>query len=445
MKKIFVIGFGLAAAWAASADPTVSGVSAALSASDNIYTVSYTLAGAPAIVTVDVKTNGVSIGGEHIVTLSGDVNAPIATDGAKSFTWDVGRDWDAAAIGTIPVDIVVTAWTKASPPDVMVLDLVADSSAPVKYYENESFLPGGLLANTDYRVNKLVMKRCHVAGDTFELGVPGRTDRNKPRNVTFGHDFYLAVFEFTQGQWESLTGARKDTSNNPNNTDGNFSYQDWQMRPCQYPAETALREAKWNVFDKTKANPDYRYPHQPYSESLFGLIHVRTGIWVDLPSENQFEVAARPGHTAYGWYGVPIQSADNDPNFPERYKYNGGNIKNGTAYEIPPVRSDANYGTAKVGSYKPNQWGFYDMCGNVSEYMADGWADPPSTTEEPHDYTAFFDTEKKEPKWLTKATQWNGAAGIGFAADGQQGLVTGNRHAGFRVVSNDGFRDPLWK
>lgn len=444
MKNIFCSIAFASAALVAVADPVVSGVSASLAANDNVYTVSYTLTGAPAIVTVNVMTNGVSIGGEHIVTLAGDVNAPIATDGVKSFTWDVGRDWDSPSIGTIPVDIVVSAWTKASPPDVMVLDLVANSSAPVKYYESESFLPGGLLSNADYRVNKLVMKRCHVAGDTFELGVPGRTDRNKARNVTFDHDFYLAVFEFTQGQWEVLTGVRKDfNADNPGNT--MFTCQDWQMRPCQYPAETSLREAKWNVFDVSKANPAYRYPHQPFSESLFGLIHTRTGIWVDLPSENQFEVAARPGHTAYGWYGVPIQSDDNDPNFPERYKYNGGNVENGGTYSLPPANCGAELGTAKVGSYKPNAWGFYDMCGNVSEYMADGWANPPSTTEEPHDYTVFIDAEKTQPKWLTKGTSWNGNAGIGFAADGQQGLVTGNRHLGFRPVSNDGFRETLWK
>ena len=439
MKKIFVIGFGLAAAWVASADPTVGGVSAALSANDNVYTVSYTLAGAPAIVTVDVKTNGVSIGGEHIVTLAGDVNAPIATDGAKSFTWDVGRDWDSAAIGTIPVDIVVTAWTKASPPDVMVLDLLANSSAPVKYYENESFLPGGLLANTDYRVNKLVMKRCHVAGDTFTLGVPSATPgyepRNKERSVKFDHDFYMAVFEFTQGQWEVVAGKRKIG-------DCRFKVQDWQLRPCTHAFFPACRESDIAKGTADDANAAYRYPHQPHETSLFGIIHSRSGVWVDFPSENQWEVAMRPGHTAYGWYGVPI-SVNNttdykDENFPERYKYNGGNLFNGSAYSEPSNDYDANYGTAKVGSYKPNQWGFYDFCGNVCELILDSWANPPSSTEEPKMVDGSTQT-------VVKGTSWNGTAKQGPAGHGIQGFVTNNKHAGWRVVSNDGFRDPLWK
>ena len=55
-------------------------------------TISYTLAHAPAIVTLDIQTNvsgdvWASIGGENIQVLSGDVNRRIATDGEHVIKW----------------------------------------------------------------------------------------------------------------------------------------------------------------------------------------------------------------------------------------------------------------------------------------------------------------------------------------------------------------------
>ena len=61
-----------AAFTALAADPVVSGVTMTQDATTKNVTIGYTLSGADAIVTLDVTTNGVSIGGENLTKVWGD-------------------------------------------------------------------------------------------------------------------------------------------------------------------------------------------------------------------------------------------------------------------------------------------------------------------------------------------------------------------------------------
>ena len=54
-----------------------------------------------------------------------------------------------------------------------------------------------------------------------------------------------------------------------------------------------------------------------------------------------------------------------------RYKFNGGYVDNGDGTCTAPAYTDEEHGTAVVGSYKPNAWGFYDMLGNARECSLD--------------------------------------------------------------------------
>ena len=97
-------------------------------------TVKYALAnqGEPAWVTMDVLTNGVSIGMQNIVRVSGDISqrgadfmagAPVADDGQeKTIVWDARKDW-YGNIGS-NASVVVSAWYTNFVPEVyMVVDL----------------------------------------------------------------------------------------------------------------------------------------------------------------------------------------------------------------------------------------------------------------------------------------------------------------------------------
>ena len=97
-------------------------------------TVKYALAnqGEPAWVEMDVLTNGVSIGMQHVKTVSGDISrygldmvgrGPVADDGLeKTIVWDAHRDWHGNLGSNVTVE--VSAWYTNAPPIVyMVVDL----------------------------------------------------------------------------------------------------------------------------------------------------------------------------------------------------------------------------------------------------------------------------------------------------------------------------------
>ena len=89
-------------------------------------------------------------------------------------------------------------------------------------------------------------------------------------------------------------------------------------------------------------------------------LNKKTGKLFRLPSETQWEYAARGGtKTLYAW--------GNDINC-SLASYSGG--QNSTCYYI---YNGAYRGTAKVGSFPPNKYGLYDMHGNVYEWVQDCW------------------------------------------------------------------------
>lgn len=85
--KQLVFGVTVAAAFAAVADLTVSGWSQ--NATSGLVTVNYTLTGSETkIVTLDVVTNGVSIGAENLAYVTGDANKEVApSDATRTIRW----------------------------------------------------------------------------------------------------------------------------------------------------------------------------------------------------------------------------------------------------------------------------------------------------------------------------------------------------------------------
>ena len=346
-------------------------------------TVEYVLTGGDGVVTLDIQTNAtagaesgwVSVGPEKVATATGDVFKRVSAGaGTKRIDWYPRN--------VLPHDIVlpsgsvravVKAYPVYSPPDYMVINL---DDGSIAYYENVAQLPNGI--ESDYcRDNALVLRKVHAAGRGFlmgtsphEVGVPADAyfSYEKTQYVSFTQDYYLGVFEVTCGQFRRVMGK--------NQVESQFTLAtEYRTRPVEnvtyvsYGNDTGLMEANaW-------PNSDFDEARKTHANSFFGRLRTLTnlGSALCLPTSAQWEYACRAGSRSslHLGYNLKVTSEGEDAALSRfaRYKYNGGYVKGeGDTYSAPdPATATVANGTARVGSYEPNAWGFYDMLGNVRE------------------------------------------------------------------------------
>ena len=141
-----------------------------------------------------------------------------------------------------------------------------------------------------------------------------------------------------------------------------------------------------------------------------------TGHTYSLPSEAEWEYAARAGTTTIYWWG-DLLGKDNA----HCVECGGGHRFTGEHKAPLPI-----------GSYAPNPFGLYDMVGNVSEHVQDCFA--PNVSQLPADGSAFY-----QPNCEVHALR--GSAYRGYASSRQTRLsarmgtksATRRNNFGFRV------------
>ena len=128
MKRLFTLAVSLASL-AAIAMPEVQGL--AVSQNNNrMVSISFTLT-EKAIVTMDILTNGVSIGAENYQTVRDALsnvdefpaNKAVAA-GPHVFTWRPTKEWPGYHFDNNALSVKVQAWSFDNPPDYMVVDYI---------------------------------------------------------------------------------------------------------------------------------------------------------------------------------------------------------------------------------------------------------------------------------------------------------------------------------
>lgn len=251
-------------------------------------------------------------------------------------------------------------------------------------------------------------------GENQHFQVPANeAGRDEPQHeVNFAKPFALAKFDVTRAEFAAFTSATNFRARAGCLT---FSRGTWVPQP----------QATWQEpgFPQTDRDPAVCMNESEINAYLGWLRH-ETGKDYRLPSEAEWEYAARGGTTtAYYWGDDPNEACtyENVGDETHREKY-------GSTTAIPCRDGFAD--TAPVGSFKPNPFGLYDMLGNVFVTTADCWNETYSGA--PSDGSA----------WMSGDCARHVARKAGFATAREWALRADNRlpESSFAKRNRFGFR-----
>lgn len=171
----------------------------------------------------------------------------------------------------------------------------------------------GISPSTKQVLQRLVDNMVQVEDGTFRMGSTKYDDAKPVHQVTLS-DYCIGKYEVTQEEWKAVMGT------NPSRFTGN---------------NKPVEQVSWND-----------------CQEFIKKLNLLTGLQFRLPTEAEWEYAARGGNKSKG------------------YKYSGSNNIGNVAW----YWDNSNDETHAVGTKQPNELGIYDMSGNVWEWCSDWYS-----------------------------------------------------------------------
>jgi len=251
-------------------------------------------------------------------------------------------------------------------PEPVVQQALAPVVTPT---QSQPATPATLMAGQSFKDCADCPEMVVIPAGRFEMGNNNGNDYEKPAHLVYIKSFALGKYEVTQGEWKAVMGR------NPS-------------RFTKCGDNCPVEQVSWDDI-------------QQYIQQ----INQKTGQNYRLPSEAEWEYAARAGSTTkYSW---------------------GDNIGQNNA-RCRGCSSQWIGQPTKVGSFMPNAFGLYDVHGNVWEWVQDNW------------HNSYIGSPSDGSAWVTGGDQEDRGIRGGSWFDDPPGL-----RADIRSRNSQGYRNYL--
>ncbi|MGL6284430.1 MAG: SUMF1/EgtB/PvdO family nonheme iron enzyme, partial [Microcoleaceae cyanobacterium] len=200
--------------------------------------------------------------------------------------------------------------------------------------------------------DNVLLEMVSIPGGIFYMG-SNETEYERPIHIVNIQPFYLGKYPITQAQYQAIMGE------NPSEFQG-------AIRPVE--------QVSWDM-----------------AQEFCQKLSKRTGHKFSLPSESQWEYAARAGTTTPFYFGETITT--------DFANYNGNYLYAGEPEGV--YRGES----INVGNFPLNLFGLYDMHGNVWEWCEDSWHD--NYIDHPNDGTAWITNDENFSRRLLRGGSWS--------------------------------------
>ena len=270
------------------------------------------------------------------------------------------------------------------------------------------------------------MQFIRIPGGTFMMGAPegevGRCEDETLHEVTVS-PFWIGQFQVTNRQYSLF---------DKEHVSGRGGFYSFDVRTGQLVVVD--RHESPDVVRKR-----FGHPQKPAMSISWNSAHEfanwitrhsPTGRQFELPTEAQWEYACRGGTTTARFWGDSAASARHFANVYDLSKREQFRLN----WDCHPFESNE-YGTTPVGSLQANQFGLYDMLGNVWEWCRDIYDPKAYAKHDSHD-PLYLGSGKRRVRrgggWLSCPMAIRSSARRGFSPEFSAYPV------GLRLVMKDG-------
>jgi formylglycine-generating enzyme required for sulfatase activity len=261
-------------------------------------------------------------------------------------------------------------------------------------YLDMMLIPGGIfqMGQTDTEKAELIRL---IGEDDYQTYYV----RELPRHEVAVQLFFMGKYSITQAQWRAVAAYEpigKELNSDPSEFKGD-------SRPVE--------QVNWD--DATE---------------FCQRLSAKTGRKYRLPSEAEWEYACRAGTMTPFHFGETLN--DDLANYCAEDEEIDGTLYKGVYGRgiLGKYRKE----TTEVGQFPPNQFGLYDMHGNVWEWCEDDWHS--SYVGAPSDASAWVDSDRTDTYRLLRGGSWSFNPGFCRSADRYfNGRDYSNFNVGFRV------------